>query len=286
MITKAVLPVAGFGTRFLPASKAIPKEMLPIIDKPIVQYAVEEAIEAGIKEIIFITSPEKYSIEKHFTKNKELSKKLLESNKIEYLDKLNPKIFNDIKFHYVDQKKQSGLGDAISHAKNIVDNQPFAVLLPDEIYISKISCMKQLLDVYKKTKSTVIAVKEVDQDNIHKYGVIAPEEIINNFSKISHIVEKPNKKNAPSKYAVCGRYILTPNIFSHLQSVDADINGEIQLTDGIRSLLKDEDTYACFYEGKKYDCGSKEGFVEATITFAIKNKLISKDLLKTIKESD
>ena len=286
MITKAVLPVAGFGTRFLPASKAIPKEMLPIIDKPIVQYAVEEAIEAGIKEIIFITSPEKYSIEKHFSKNKELSKKLLQSNKLEHLDKLNPKIFNDIKFHYVDQKEQNGLGDAISHAKNIVDNEPFAVLLPDEIYLSKISCMKQLLKVYEKTKSTVVAVKEVDQDIIHKYGVIKPEEIINNFSKISDIVEKPNKKNAPSKYAVCGRYILTYNIFSHLQSVDADINGEIQLTNGIKSLLKDEDTFACFYEGNKYDCGSKEGFVEATITFAIKNKLISKDFLKTIKDSD
>ncbi len=286
MITKAVLPVAGFGTRFLPASKAIPKEMLPIIDKPIVQYAVEEAIEAGIKEIIFITSPEKSSIEKHFSINEELSQKLIKSNKLEYLEKLNPKIFNDVKFHYVDQKEQNGLGDAISYAKNIIDNEPFAVLLPDEIYLSKISCMRQLLDVYKKTKSTVIAVKEVDQDNIHKYGVIKPQEILNNFSKISDIVEKPKKENAPSKYAVCGRYILSHNIFSYLQSVDADINGEIQLTDGIKSLLKDEDIFACFYEGSKYDCGSKEGFVEATLIFAIENKLISKDFLKTIKDFD
>jgi len=286
LINKAVLPVAGFGTRFLPASKAIPKEMLPIIDKPIVQYAVEEAIEAGIKEIIFITSPEKYSIEKHFSKNEELSKKLLQSNKFEYLDKLNPKIFNNIKFHYIDQKEQNGLGDAIAHSKNLVGHEPFAVLLPDEIYLSKISCMKQLLDVYEKTKSTVIAVKEVAQNNIHKYGVIKPEKITKNFSKISDIVEKPNKQSAPSKYAVCGRYILSSNIFSHLQSVDKDINGEIQLTDGIRSLLEDEDAFACFYKGSKYDCGSKEGFVEATITFAMKNKLISRDFLKTLKDFD
>tara|TARA_B100001093_G_C26761523_1_gene985944 strand:+ start:219 stop:1088 length:870 start_codon:yes stop_codon:yes gene_type:complete len=286
ILKKAVLPVAGMGTRFLPASKAIPKEMLPILDKPIVQYAVEEAINAGIEEIIFITSPEKYSIEKHFLKNDEISKKLLNTNKEKYIEKLNPPIFDGIKFSYIDQTKQNGLGHAISLAKDAVGNQPFAVLLPDEIYLSKTSCMNQLLNIFQRTKSSVIAVKEINDKNIEKYGVIKPDQIKDKFTNILDIVEKPLMKNAPSKFAVCGRYIFVPEIFSHLSNTDFDINGEIQLTDGIRSLLKNEDVYACFYDGDKYDCGSKEGFVEATITFAIRENLINDKFKNILRDLD
>lgn len=284
MIRKAVLPVAGFGTRFLPASKAIPKEMLPIIDKPIVQYAVEEAIEAGINEIIFITSPEKYSIEKHFKKNKKISNRLLKYGKDKYIEKLNPKIFDNVKFHYVVQKKQNGLGDAIYNAKHLIKDESFAILLPDEIYVSQVSCLNQLINVYERTSSSVIAVNKVSDEQIKNYGVIKPTSIVNDCSKISDIVEKPSIESAPSNYAVCGRYILNYRIFHHLESINFDQSGEIQLTDGIRSLLKDEDVFACFYNGEKYDCGSKEGFVEATVRFAIKENLISNDLIKVIRK--
>jgi UTP--glucose-1-phosphate uridylyltransferase len=172
LITKAILPVAGLGTRFLPASKAIPKEMLPIIDKPLVQYAVEEAIEIGIKEIIFITSPEKYSIEKHFKKNDDLELSLKKSGKSNFIQKLNPKVFSEIKFHYVNQKEQNGLGHAILQAEKLIGNESFAILLPDDLFISHKSCLSQLLDIHTNKKSSVIAVNRIDKDNIHRYGVI------------------------------------------------------------------------------------------------------------------
>jgi len=284
LIKKAVLPVAGFGTRFLPASKAIPKEMLPIIDKPLVQYAVEEAINIGIEEIIFITSPEKYSIEKHFEVNEDISKRLTKSGKLELLQKANPEIFSKVKFHYVNQDVQNGLGHAILQAEDLLENQSFAVLLPDDLFFSKKSCLSQLLDIHIETKSSVIAVNKIDKENIHKYGVIKPGYRDGSKIKIEDIVEKPKSENAPSDNAVCGRYILNSSIFQHLRSTNYDKSGEIQLTDAIKSLLKEESIFAAMYDGEKFDCGSKKGFVHATIALALRDESISKDIKNIIKD--
>ena len=284
MIKKAVLPVAGFGTRFLPASKAIPKEMLPIIDKPLVQYAVEEAINIGIEEIIFITSPEKYSIEKHFEVNEDISKRLTKSGKLELLQKANPEIFSKVKFHYVNQDVQNGLGHAILQAENLLENQSFAVLLPDDLFFSKKSCLSQLLDIHIETKSSVIAVNKIDKVNIHKYGVIKPGNTDGSKIKIEDIVEKPKAENAPSDIAVCGRYILNSTIFQHLRSTNFDKSGEIQLTDAIKSLLNEESIFAAMYDGEKFDCGSKKGFVHATIALALRDESIRKDIKNIIKD--
>ena len=284
MIKKAVLPVAGLGTRFLPASKATPKEMLPIIDKPLVQYAVEEAISNGIEEIIFITSPKKLSIKKHFDINHELESILKDSKQEEILDKLNPEIFKEIKFHYVNQNEQNGLGHAVLQAEDIVGNDPFAVLLPDDLFFSKKSCLSQLIDIHKKTRSSVIAVNKIEKVNIHKYGVIKPGEIKEKLIKVEDIVEKPSHEEAPSDIAVCGRYIFNASIFKFLKSTNFDKFGEIQLTDAIKKLLYEEEVFASIYEGEKFDCGSKQGFVHATIALALRDESISHDIKKIIKE--
>ena len=284
MIKKAVLPVAGLGTRFLPASKATPKEMLPIIDKPLVQYAVEEAVSNGIEEIIFITSPKKLSIKKHFDINHELESILKDSKEEEILDKLNPEIFKEIKFHYVNQNEQNGLGHAVLQAEDIVGNDPFAVLLPDDLFFSKKSCLSQLIDIYKQTRSSVIAVNKIEKVNIHKYGVIKPGEIKEKLIKVEDIVEKPSHEEAPSDIAVCGRYIFNASIFKFLKSTNFDKLGEIQLTDAIKKLLYEEEVFASIYEGEKFDCGSKQGFVHATIALALRDESISHDIKKIIKE--
>jgi UTP--glucose-1-phosphate uridylyltransferase len=284
MIKKAVLPVAGLGTRFLPASKATPKEMLPIIDKPLVQYAVEEAVSNGIEEIIFITSPKKLSIKKHFDINHELESILKDSKQEEVLDKLNPEIFKEIKFHYVNQNEQNGLGHAVLQAEDIVGNDPFAVLLPDDLFFSKKSCLSQLIDIYTQTRSSVIAVNKIEKVNIHKYGVIKPGEIKEKLIKVEDIVEKPSHEEAPSDIAVCGRYIFNASIFKFLKSTNFDKLGEIQLTDAIKKLLYEEEVFASIYEGENFDCGSKQGFVHATIALALRDESISHDIKKIIKE--
>ena len=284
MIKKAVLPVAGFGTRFLPASKAIPKEMLPIIDKPLVQYAVEEAINIGVEEIIFITSPEKLSIKKHFDTNHQFESRLKNSKKLDMIDRLNPEIFKEIKFHYLLQEEQNGLGHAVLQAEKVVGKDPFAVLLPDDLFFSEKSCLSQLLDVYKRTESSVIAVNKVEKENIHKYGVIKPGKIKESFIKIEDIVEKPSYEEAPSDIAVCGRYIFNASIFKFLKSTNFDKSGEIQLTDAIQKLLQEEEVFASIYDGEKFDCGSKQGFVHATISLALRDESINQDIKKIIKE--
>ena len=283
-IKKAVLPVAGFGTRFLPATKAIPKEMLPIIDKPLVQYAVEEALNIGIEEIIFITSPTKYSIKKHFDKSQILEELLISSGKQEYVKKLNPDIFKSIKFHYVIQEEQNGLGHAISLAKHLIEDEPFAILLPDDLFFSEDSCLNQLKREYIKTNSSVIAVNEIDEDNIHKYGVIQPGSIEKNLIEVKGIVEKPIANEAPSNIAVCGRYILNSSIFNYLDEVNPDKSGEIQLTDAIKLMLEKEKVIACIYQGEKFDCGSKLGFVEATLAISLRDKEIGHEIKNLIKE--
>ena len=284
MIKKAVLPAAGLGTRFLPASKATPKEMLPIIDKPLIQYAVEEAVSIGINEIIFITNSEKYSIKKHFDKNIKLESKLKKIVTEDILQKVNPNKFADVKFHYVNQVEQNGLGHAILEAEDLINNEPFAVLLPDDLFFSEKSCLQQLLDVYMETKSSVIAVNKIDKDNIHKYGVIKPGTEDSQKILIDDIVEKPKSEEAPSDIAVCGRYIFNSSIFEHLKTVTFDNSGEIQLTDGIRNLLSSEDIFACLYNGEKFDCGSKKGFVHATISLALRDPSISEDIKQLIRE--
>ena len=286
MIKKAVLPVAGLGTRFLPASKAIPKEMLPIIDKPLVQYAVEEAVNVGINEIIFITSPEKFSIKNHFKKNKEIETKLVKSGKNDLAKTVNPEIFSKVSFYYINQQKQNGLGDAILHAESIIGNSPFAILLPDDLFFSKKSCLQQLIDAYVSNKSSSIALNVIDKNNIHKYGVIKPKERISEIIKIEDIVEKPIANDAPSDLAVCGRYILNSSIFRHLKSVKPDKSDEIQLTDAIKSMLSEEEIYGVLYDGEKFDCGSKEGFVHATIALALRDESISANIKKIIRNID
>ena len=283
-LRKAVLPVAGFGTRFLPATKATPKEMLPIIDKPLVQYAVEEAIKIGIEEIIFITNPSKYSIKNHFDKSLLLEEKLIKSGKFDFVEKLNPSEFNDIKFTYINQQEQKGLGHAILLAEDFINNEPFAVLLPDDLFFSEKSCLMQLEEVYKQTNSSVIAVNKIDAHNIHKYGVIKPGFVNNRAIEVLDIVEKPKYEDAPSDIAVCGRYILNSSIFKYLNKTSPDSGEEIQLTDAIKMMLKDESVYACVYQGEKFDCGSKKGFVEATIAISLRDPEIKDEIKDFIRK--
>ena len=283
-LRKAVLPVAGFGTRFLPATKATPKEMLPIIDKPLVQYAVEEAIKIGIEEIIFITNPSKYSIKNHFDKSLLLEEKLIKSGKFDFVEKLNPSEFNDIKFTYINQKEQKGLGHAILLAEDFINNEPFAVLLPDDLFFSEKSCLMQLEEVYRQTNSSVIAVNKIDAHNIHKYGVIKPGFVNNRAIEVLDIVEKPKYEDAPSDIAVCGRYILNSSIFKYLNKTSPDSGEEIQLTDAIKMMLKDESVYACVYQGEKFDCGSKKGFVEATLAISLRDPEIKDEIKDLIRK--
>ncbi|MDC1123731.1 UTP--glucose-1-phosphate uridylyltransferase GalU [Gammaproteobacteria bacterium] len=286
-IKKAVLPVAGFGTRFLPATKAIPKEMLTIIDKPLIEYAVEEAISAGAEEIIFITSHTKSAIKKHFSEAPELEKKLIDSGKIDLLKKIKPEIFANIKFTYIDQAEQKGLGHAILLAEKAVGNDAFSVLLPDDLFLSTPTCLQQILNSYSKNFQSVIAVNKIDKENIHKYGVIDPGDYEldeDNTVIVSDIVEKPDAEDAPSDIAVAGRYIFNPSIFDCIKKVEADGSGEIQITDAIKLLIQTENVQAKIFEGDKYDCGSKEGYLEATITVAMKEPGFSDKIKKIITD--
>ena len=285
-IRKAILPVAGLGTRFLPATKAIPKEMLPIVDMPLIEYAVDEALGIGVKEIIFVTSPDKYSIKTHFERSESLEKKLLKKGKVQLAEKINPKKYKSIKFHFIVQQEQIGLGHAISLAADYIKDEPFAVILPDDLFVSEISCTKELSMAYFETKNSVLAVNKIDANQIHKYGVIKPGKINKNLIEIDDIVEKPNKENAPSDIAVCGRYILTPDIFDFLKHVKEDKSGEIQLTDAIRLMSKEKPISALLYSGKKFDCGSKLGYVQAIISNALNDNEIKEDIKKFIKSID
>ena len=263
-ITKAVFPVAGLGTRFLPATKAIPKEMLPIIDKPLIEYAVEEAVLAGITEIIFITSHTKRAIEDHFDQNFELEAKLIKSGKNDYLEKINRKIFENIKFTYVRQKSQKGLGDAILQAKHLIQDEAFAVLLADDLILNDPSCTSQLIDLYTQKNCTILGLNKVPEKDTNKYGVISSDDVGHESKSfaIKDIVEKP-ENNPPSNLAVVGRYILSAKIFNYLEDLQPSVGGEVQLTDAIKLMLADERVYGHLYEGQKFDCGSRHGYVQA-----------------------
>jgi|TARA_B100001113_G_C21057094_1_gene599461 UTP--glucose-1-phosphate uridylyltransferase len=284
-VRKAILPVAGLGTRFLPATKSTPKEMLPIIDKPLVQYAVEEAIDIGITEIIFITSHSKISIEKHFEENTQLEESLKEKGQEQFIDLINPEKFKDIKFSYINQNDQKGLGHAISLAENLINEEDdaVAVLLPDDLFIaSSKSCLQTLSDLYQETSSSVIAINKVAKEELSNYGVIDAKIASERVYELNGIVEKPDPEEAPSDLAVCGRYILTKSIFKSLKNIKRGAGGEYQLTDAIKDLIHSEKVIASLYEGKKFDCGSKKGFIEATIAMALSNIEIKEDILAFI----
>jgi|TARA_B100001093_G_scaffold428804_1_gene423771 UTP--glucose-1-phosphate uridylyltransferase len=283
-IIKAVLPVAGFGTRFLPATKAIPKEMLPIIDKPLIEYAVEEAVNAGIEEIIFVTSHTKVAIENHFDTNFELEEKLQKNSKHEFIPLINPENFKNVRFTYVRQKSPNGLGDAINHTSHLINDEPFAILLADDLIFSEESCLSQLKIVYESLGSSVIGVNEVPQDEISKYGVIDPKYVDSNI-KVNNIVEKPSINDAPSNLAVVGRYILDNEIFKYLERTKKDSSNEIQLTDAIKLMLTDHEVFACKYKGNKFDCGSKKGFVAATVFKGLQDEVISKAIYDLVQKS-
>ena len=263
-IRKAVFPVAGLGTRFLPATKAIPKEMLPIIDKPLIEYAVEEAVLAGISEIIFITNHTKRSIEDHFNQNFELEEKLRVAGKLDEIQKINRDLFKDIKFTYIQQETQKGLGDAILQAKDVIDDEYFAILLADDLVINKAPAIEQLMDIAYTKNCSVIGLNKVSKNNIHKYGVISSGDLANDgkFFMLNDIEEKP-ANNPPSDLAVFGRYILSTNIFQYLEDITPGNAGEVQLTDAIRLMLSDHPVLGYLYDGLKFDCGSKEGYVKA-----------------------
>lgn len=276
-ITKAVFPVAGMGTRFLPATKASPKEMLPIVDKPLIQYAVEEAVAAGITELIFVTGRSKRAIEDHFDKAYEMEAELEARGKTKMLELLRGIIPPNVTCVYIRQAEALGLGHAVLCARQVVGNDPFAVLLADDLLDGEPPVLKQMVDLYAHYHSSVIGVQDVPRKETSQYGIVDAKELEGGVYKINSMVEKPKPEDAPSTLGVVGRYILTPRIFSHLESVQAGAGGEIQLTDGIASLLKQEQVLAYAYKGIRYDCGSKIGYLKATIQFALKHPEVNGD---------
>ena len=283
-IHKAVIPAAGFGTRFLPATKAIAKEMIPIVDTPTIEYIVREAMEAGIDEFLIIINDYKDSIKEHFGHNKPLEEFLKSKNKQQELD-IILELPSKIKVDYVVQKEQKGLGHAILQAKEWANNDPFAVLLGDDVVVNKdYPAIKQLCDYFEKVQSTIVGVQEVAYEATKLYGVVAPSSnFIDSACKIYDFVEKPDPDKAPSRLAVLGRYVLTPKLFELLETQSTGKGGEIQLTDAIKRLIEFEDVYAYNFKGKRYDVGSKEGFVEATIDFALERDDLKDKILEYIK---
>ena len=268
-VRKAVFPVAGFGTRFLPATKAQPKEMLPVVDKPLIQYAVEEAYAAGIRHMIFVTGRNKRAIEDHFDTAFELEAELEAKNKTALLAMARSILPDDMALSYVRQPRMLGLGHAVLCAEHLVGDEPFAVLLADDLMTGERAVLAQMADVYNRTGASVLAVQEVPQDQTGRYGIVVGETVEDRLIKVSHMVEKPKPETAPSRMAAAGRYILTPGVFDQIRQQTSGAGGEIQLTDGIAGLMQSEAVYALQYQGKRYDCGSKEGFLEATVELAL-----------------
>lgn len=284
-IRKAVLPAAGLGTRFLPATKAQPKEMLPIVDKPVIQYLVEEAVASGIEEIVIITGSSKRAIEDHFDYNFELEYLLEKKGKKELLKKVQD-VRNLAKFVYIRQPMPRGDGDAILRARDVVGNEPFAVLFGDDLVDSKVPALKQLINVYEKTGSSVIGLNKVPMQDVDKYGVIAPKSSDGKVHTIKSLVEKPNPKDAPSDLAIIGKYIVTPEIFDALDKASESSDGEIRLIDGFRTLIHLQDIYGYELEGKRYDTGDTFGFIRATLDFALKRKDLAGKLKDYIRSLD
>jgi UTP--glucose-1-phosphate uridylyltransferase len=280
-VKKAIIPAAGLGTRFLPATKAMPKEMLPIVDKPTIQYIVEEAIASGIEDILIVTGKGKRAIEDHFDYAFELEQNLFEKGKFELLEKVQQSS-KMIDIHYIRQKEPKGLGHAVWCARKFIGNEPFAVLLGDDIVQSETPCLKQLMDQFEKTDSSVIGVQRVPESEVSRYGIIHPGTKDGRLYGVEDLVEKPAIEDAPSNLAIMGRYILTPEIFTHLEMQNIGAGGEVQLTDALQLVNKNENVYAYEFEGKRYDVGEKLGFILTTLEFALQDQSLKGDLLKRL----
>lgn len=278
-VKKAIIPAAGLGTRFLPATKAQPKEMLPIVDKPTIQYIIEEAVASGIEEILIITGRNKRAIEDHFDKSVELEDQLRDSHKEELLE-LVQGISNMADIHYIRQKEPKGLGHAISRAKTFVGNEPFAIMLGDDIVDSKVPCLNQLIDCFDEYKTSILGVQPVHENQVSKYGIVQGIKIEDRVYKVKDLVEKPKMEEAPSNIAILGRYIITPKIFEILEETKPGKGGEIQLTDALKELAKQEAMYSYSFEGKRYDVGDKFGFLQANIEYALKREDLRGDLME------
>jgi UTP--glucose-1-phosphate uridylyltransferase len=282
MIKKAIFPAAGLGTRFLPATKAQPKEMLNLIDKPLIQYGIEEVVNSGIENIIIVTSKGKNSIEDYFDYNRELEIFLEERGNFEALREVK-RISDLIKIFYVRQKIPLGLGHAVLMAKEIVGDEPFAVVLADDVIDSKVPCIKQLINIFEKFKSSVLALERVPIEETKSYGIVKGREISDRLFEIEDMIEKPDPSSAPSDLAIIGRYVLTPKIFEYLSKTPPGAKGEIQLTDAIKGLLEEERVYGYIFEGKRYDAGDKFGFIKATIELSLKREDIGDKVKSFIK---
>ena len=289
-IKKAIFPVAGMGTRFLPATKANPKEMMPVIDKPLIQYAVEEAIQAGITELIFVTNSSKRAIEDHFDANFELETKLKSQGKDELLSMVQNILPIGVSCVYIRQPEALGLGHAILCAKHLIGNDPFAVLLADDLIDSSIEspCLEQMNVEFREVQSSIVAVEKIDLNDSTKYGMVGTEKSFSGFGKINAIVEKPKMELAPSNLGVVGRYILMPEIFNILEVIKPGANGEIQLTDAIAILIAQQSVYGLEFNGTRYDCGSKLGYLQAIVSYGLKHEEVAaefKEYLKTVVKS-
>lgn len=285
-VRKAIIPAAGLGTRFLPATKAQPKEMLPIVDKPTIQYIIEEAVASGIEDIIIVSGRGKRAIEDHFDKSYELEETLAHKGKDEML-RMVQEISELANIHYIRQKEPKGLGHAVYCASRFIGNEPFAVLLGDDIVKSEVPCTKQLIDVYEQNEVSVVGVQTVPREDVSKYGIIAPKTANNDGSdviQVDSLVEKPSSEEAPSEYAIMGRYILTPEIFNILEDLPAGAGGEIQLTDALKYLNEKQPILAYNFSGKRYDVGDKFGFIKATIDFALQRKDLKDPVYEYLKE--
>ena len=283
-VRKAVFPAAGLGTRFLPATKSIPKEMLPLVDKPLIQYGVEEALAAGIEQIIIVTGRGKSAIEDHFDISFELESSLESRGKTDLLE-LARGVSNMVHLSYVRQKQALGLGHAVLMARDLVGDEPFAVILPDDIIDAKVPCLKQMTDVYNQTQSSILATQVVEGPAISSYGVLDCEPVKDNprLHAVKGLVEKPKQADAPSKNAIIGRYVLTPRVFDLLERTPKGSGGELQLTDGIKGLLDTEKVYGYTFEGRRYDAGDKAGMLEATVDFALKRADLGPSLRAHLK---
>lgn len=283
-VRKAVFPAAGMGTRFLPATKAQPKEMLPLVDKPIIQYGVEEALASGCDQIIIVTGRGKSAIEDHFDMSYELEKMLEQRGKTELLA-LVQNVSKMVDVAYVRQKEAKGLGHAVLMAKELVGDEPFAVILPDDIVDAEIPCLKQMLEIYNETGASVLATEVIEGPAISAYGVLdaSPISSRDDLFEVRNLVEKPKLKDAPSKLAIIGRYVLTPRIFELLQSTPPGTGGELQLTDGMKELLKHEKIYGYTFKGKRHDAGDKLGMLKATVEFALKREDLGPDFRAYLK---
>lgn len=284
LVTKAVFPVAGLGTRFLPATKASPKEMLPIVDKPLIQYAVEEAVAAGITEMIFVTGRNKRAIEDHFDKAYELEAELEAKNKQALLNLVRSIKPANVDCFYVRQPEALGLGHAVLCAQKLVGDEPFAVILADDLLDGQPPVLKQMVDVFNHYHSSVLGVEEIPIEQSRSYGVVAGNEFEENVVKLASIVEKPAPEEAPSNLGVVGRYVLRPRIFDHIRNLKPGAGGEIQLTDAIQSLLRDEQVLAYRYQGTRYDCGSKLGYLKATVEFALRHNEVKEEFTEYLRQ--